>query len=253
MSTEQLIDALKRVLKSRHITYAELARRIGMSEASVKRLFSQRTFTLNRLEQVLAALELDFFDLAKLARGAGDAPEEMTEPQENALAQEPRLMGVFYLLFNDWQPPQILTRYELTEAELTKLLVKLDRLHLIELLPANKVKLKVGRHLRLRPSGAIRAKHGQRTMAEFLAVEFDRYGGNFRFEFRDVSPASFAVVHRKLDRLAAEFNELAELDSTLPPDQRQSIGIVLGMRPWKIGQITNLKERPRIRGQHKDT
>ena len=144
MSTEQLIESLKRVLKSRHITYAELARRIGMSEASVKRLFSQRTFTLNRLEQVLAALELDFFELAKLARGAGDAPEEMTEPQENALALEPRLMGVFYLLFNDWQPAQILTRYELTEAELTKLLVKLDRLHLIELLPANKVKLKSG-------------------------------------------------------------------------------------------------------------
>jgi transcriptional regulator with XRE-family HTH domain len=245
MSTEQLIDSLKRVLKSRHMTYAELARRIRMSEASVKRLFSQQTFTLNRLEQVLTALDLDFFDLAKLARGAGDAPEEMTETQEHALAGEPRLMGVFYLLFNDWQPAQILARYELTEPELTKLLLKLDRLQLIELLPSNKVKIRVGRHLRLRPSGAIRAKHGQRTMAEFLAVEFDRHGGNFRFEFRDVSPASFAVVHRKLDRLAAEFNELAELDSTLPPDQRQSIGIVLGMRPWKIGQITNLKERPR--------
>ncbi len=245
MSTEQLIDSLKRVLKSRHITYAMLAQRIGMSEASVKRLFSQRTFTLSRLEQVLTALELDFFELAKLARGAGDAPEEMTEPQEHALASEPRLMGVFYLLFNDWQPAQILARYELSETDLTRLLLKLDRLRLIELLPANRVSLKVGRHLRLRPSGAIRAKHGQRTMAEFLAVEFDRHGGNFRFEFRDVSPASFAVVHRKLDRLAAEFNELAELDSSLPTEQRQSIGLVLGMRPWKIGQITNLKERPR--------
>ena len=136
----------------------------------MKRLFSQRTFTLHRLEQVLTALELDFFELAKLARGAGDAPEEMTETQAHALAAEPRLMGVFYLLFNDWQPAQILARYELTEPELTKLLVKLDRLQLIELLPSNKVKVRVGRHLRLRPSGAIRAKHGQRTMAEFLAA-----------------------------------------------------------------------------------
>jgi len=245
MSTEQLIDALKRVLKSRHITYAALARRIGMSEASVKRLFSQHTFTLSRLEQVLTSLEIDFFELAKLARGAGDAPEEMTEPQEHALASEPRLMGVFYLLFNDWQPAQILARYELNDAELTKLLLKLDRLQLIELMPGNRVKIRVGRHLRLRPSGAIRARHGQKTMADFLAVEFDRHGGHFRFEFRDISPASFAVVHRKLDRLAAEFNELAELDSTLPPDQRQSIGLVLGMRPWKIGLVTNLKERAR--------
>jgi hypothetical protein len=156
-------------------------------------------------------------------------------------------MGVFYLLFNDWQPSQILTRYELSEAELTRLLAKLDRLQLIDLLPANRVKLKVSRHLRLKPSGAIRAKHGQRTMAEFLAVEFDRHGGHFLFEFRDVSPASFAVMVRKIDRLAAEFNELAELDSTLPPEQRQSIGLALGMRPWRIGQVTGLRERPRRR------
>jgi AraC-like DNA-binding protein len=229
------------------VTYGDLAQRVGLSEASVKRLFSQQTFTLSRLQQVLEVLELDFFELAKLARGAGDAPQEMTEAQEQALAAEPHLMGVFYLLFNDWQPAQILARYELSEAELTRLLAKLDRLQLIDLLPGNRIRLKVSRHLRLKPSGAIRAKHGQRTMAEFLAVEFDRHGGHFLFEYRDISPASFAVMQRKIDRLAAEFNELAELDSTLPPDQRPSIGLALGMRPWRIGQVTGLKERPRRR------
>jgi transcriptional regulator with XRE-family HTH domain len=247
MGTEQLLDALKRVLKSRRVTYAELAARIGLSEASVKRLFSQQTFTLVRLHEVLKALDMDFFELAKLARGAGDAPQEMTETQEQALAAEPQLMGIFYLLFNDWQPAQVLARYELGEAELTRWLTALDRLQLIDLMPNNRVKLKVSRHLRLKPSGAIRAKHGQRTMADFLAVEFDRHGGHFLFEFRDISTASFAVMQRKLDRLAAEFNELAELDSTLPPEQRQSIGLALGMRPWRIGQVTGLKERPRRR------
>lgn len=247
MSTDQLLDALKRVLKSRRMTYADLAKRIGLSEASVKRLFSQQTFTLQRLQQVLKALDMDFFELARLARGAGDAPQEMSEAQEQALASEPHLMGVFYLLFNEWQPAQILARYELSEVELTRLLTKLDRLQLIDLLPGNRVKLKVSRHLRLKPSGAIRAKHGQRTMAEFLSVEFDRHGGHFLFEYRDVSPASFAVMARKIDRLAAEFNELAELDSTLPPEQRQSIGLALGMRPWRIGQVTGLRERPRRR------
>jgi transcriptional regulator with XRE-family HTH domain len=247
MSTDQLLDALKRVLRSRRMTYADLAQRIGLSEASVKRLFSQRTFTLARLQQVLKALDMDFFELARLARGTSDAPQEMTEAQEQALASEPHLMGVFYLLFNDWQPAQVMARYELTEAELTRLLAKLDRLQLVDLLPGNRVKLRVSRHLRLRPGGAIRARHGQRTMADFLAVEFDRHGGHFLFEFRDVSAASFAVMRRKIDRLAAEFNELAELDSTLPPEQRQSIGLAIGMRPWRIGQVTGLKERPRRR------
>ncbi|MDH5208560.1 MAG: helix-turn-helix transcriptional regulator [Burkholderiaceae bacterium] len=247
MGTDQLIDALKRILRSRRVTYADLARRIGLSEASVKRLFSQGTFTLSRLQQVLQALEMDFFELARLARGAGDAPQEMTEAQEHALASEPHLMGVFYLLFNDWQPAQILARYELAPVELTRLLAKLDRLQLIDLLPGDRVKLRVSRHLRLKPGGAIRARHGQRAMTEFLAVEFDRHGGHFLFEFRDISPASLAVMQRKIDRLAAEFNELAELDSTLPPEQRHSIGLALGMRPWRIGQVTGLKERPRRR------
>ena len=40
-----LVDQLKRELKSRGITYAQLAKLIGMSEASVKRMFAQRMAT----------------------------------------------------------------------------------------------------------------------------------------------------------------------------------------------------------------
>ena len=35
----ELIDAIKRLLKSRGMNYAQLATRIGLSEASVKRMF----------------------------------------------------------------------------------------------------------------------------------------------------------------------------------------------------------------------
>ena len=59
-----LISTLKRVLKARGVTYADLAEKIALSEASVKRLFSQGTFTLERLEEVCAALEIAVFELA---------------------------------------------------------------------------------------------------------------------------------------------------------------------------------------------
>jgi len=61
--------------------------------------------------------------------------------------------------------------------------------------------------------------------------------------------AAGGPLDAKIDRLAAEFNELAELDSTLPPEQRQSVGLALGMRPWRIGPVTGLKERPRRAGR----
>ena len=45
----QLVEALKRVLKAQGLTYANLAERIGMSEASVKRMFSEQSIRLERL------------------------------------------------------------------------------------------------------------------------------------------------------------------------------------------------------------
>ena len=43
--------------------------------------------------------------------------------------------------------------------------------------------------------------------------------------------------------MATEFNEMAELDSYLPPQQRETIGLALGMRPWVISMVTGLKKR----------
>jgi transcriptional regulator with XRE-family HTH domain len=245
MTSDQLIDALKRLLKQHHVTYAQVARGVGLSEASVKRLFSEKSFTLKRIEQILKVIEVDFFELAKLARGASDAPDMLTAEQEETLAADPRLLGLFYLLYNGLQPKEILRRYELAAADCTQLLVKLDRAGLIDYLPGERVRVKVSRHLQLRPDGAIRRKHGQETMREFLAVRFDEYGGSFRFEFRELTAASFAIMQRRLDRMAAEFNELAELDSTLPAEQRQSIGMAVGIRPWKLELVTGLAPRAR--------
>ena len=53
--TRQMVDALKRCLKMRGLTYRALAQHINLSEASVKRIFSQRSFTLRPLEQVCGA------------------------------------------------------------------------------------------------------------------------------------------------------------------------------------------------------
>src|SRR4029079_5338565 len=57
--TQQLVDVLKQLLKARGLTYADLAPRLGLSHASVKRLFSAQTFTLGRLADVRRALEID--------------------------------------------------------------------------------------------------------------------------------------------------------------------------------------------------
>lgn len=243
IDTQQLVDTLKRLLKSQGLTYAEAAARLSISEASVKRLFSARTFTLKRLEEFCRLLDIDFFELAKLARGRQAEVREMTDAQERALAQDAKLLGAFYLLISDWSAAEILARYELSRTELTRLLVRLDRLGLIELLPGDRVRLKVPKLLRLHQGGPIHRAHGRRVVDDFTAAEFDRIGGQFRFEYRELSKASYELMQRRLERVAAEFLELAELDATLPPRRRESTGLLVAMRPWALSQVTGLKPR----------
>jgi hypothetical protein len=238
-----IVDALKQVVRLRGLTYAALAPRIGLSEASVKRLFSQRTFTLARLEQCCAALDIDFLELARLARGREGASAELTLAQETALAGDARLMAVFYLVMSGWTAAEIVARYQLTAVQCTGLLARLDRLGLIDLMPGDRVRLRLPRDVRLRPDGPVRRRHGKRVVEDFLAPQFDAAGGMFAFEFRELSRASFEILKRKLERLAAEVHQLADVDSHLPPADRDTIGVAVGIRPWSMESAIELPAR----------
>jgi transcriptional regulator with XRE-family HTH domain len=241
--SRKLVEALKRVVRMRGLTYATLAARARLSEATVKRLFSRGTFTLARLEQFCALLDVDFQELARLAAGAGEQAREMTLAQEAALAADERLLAVFYLVYSGWRFDDIVGHYLLSVPQCTALLLKLDRLGLIELMPENRIRLRVPRGTRLRADGPLRRRHGAKLLDDFLAPQFDKVGGFFAFEFRELSRASIDVMKRKLMRLGAEFDELAALDANLKPAERESVGVALGVRRWSLVEAVKLPRR----------
>jgi len=243
-NTDLLITSLKRVMKARGITYAELAEALNLSEASVKRLFSDKSFTLQRLDDICQWLELDFFELALIARGETMATNEMTLEQEQILADDLQLLGIFYLVRNNWQLADIVARYDLTEPACLRLLIRLDRAGLIEVLPDNRVRLRVSRHVKHRAYGPIRMQHGERLTNDFLSVRFDEHEGYFEFVGGDLSAASALILQRKLDQLAAEFYELSALDIHLPTRERALYGVVMGIRPWRsVEEMCGLRRR----------
>ena len=241
--TQQLTAALKQCLKAKGITYADLAPDLGLSEASVKRIFAQGDLSLERLERVCRKLEIDFYDLARLARNQGETAEGLTAEQEQALARDERLLTLLHLLLNDWTFPEILAEYALSEAELVRMLVRLDRLGVIELAPGNRVRLRCPKNLAWRPGGAVWATHERRVLEEFFGAEFGDARSHRRFELRELSPASLTVLRRKLDKLAAEFIELAEMDSVLRPSERVSVGLVAACRPFGFSIASALRPR----------
>jgi hypothetical protein len=130
--------------------------------------------------------------------------------------------------------------YVLTQAEIVKLALRLERLGLVEVMPHDQVKLRVHKTLRLRRHGPVRLIHGPAVIADFMGANFDKAGGLFRFEVRELSKATIALLQKRMERLATEMNEL---DAYLPPEQRETVGMALALRPYVVSWAMGLKPR----------
>ena len=239
----RVVEALKASLRARAMTYAALAAKLGVSEPTVKRMFSRGAFTLARVEQILEALELDLQELARLARDGSPRPAELTPEQELALARDERLFSVFWLVQNEWSFAEIVEAFAISRAELTGAYARLDRLRLIRWGPRERARLLVRRDFRWRDGGPVKKTYGPRVMSEFLAARFKQPLEFLRFESRVMSPESAAVLKRRLERLVLEFNELAEVDSSVPSGRRIGVALLAACRPWQFSVVNALKRR----------
>ena len=225
------------------MTYKDLAVRLRLSEPTVKRMFSRGTFTLDRIEQILEVIDLDLQELARLAREGSPAPAELSVEQETALAQDKQLFSVFWLVQNNWSFEEILGELAVSRAQLTAVFARLDRLKLIRWGPQERARLLVRRDFHWRDGGPVKKTYGAQIMREFLDARFKAPLEFMRFEARVLSPESAAVLKRRLERVVMDFNELAEVDSSVPSGKRLGVAMVAACRPWEFSALNALKRR----------
>lgn len=245
-----LIGALKRALRREGLTYAAVAVRMRLSEASIKRMLSRGRLTLEQLLQLAEIAGTDLATLARQARVGGQLPRLLSIEQERALAADPRLLLLFHLLASGRTVDEIGRGFDLRGTERTLLLARLDRLGLIELLPSDHVRLRIANDFTWRPDGPVRRRYGAQVLREFLHDRFDGERTLLRFEVRELGEASIEILRRKLQRLAAEVAELAELDAELPSERRHSVGVALAMRPWVFSIAEALKTKEDAPDEH---
>jgi transcriptional regulator with XRE-family HTH domain len=243
-SAEQraLVDALKRRLRQEGVTYAQLGARIGLSEPSVKRLFSQGRFSLQQLLACCSALDIELGALCQSRQARAAESRELGIAQEKALAADPRLLLLFHLLVQGWSLTDIAREYGFRGADRTLLLTRLDHLGLIELLPQDRVRLRIPRDFRWRTQGPVRRRYGAAVLQEFLLDRFQGERALLRFEVRELSEPSLHVLRRKMEKLAQEVAELAELDAYLPVERKHSVGVAMALRPWVFSVAAALRQ-----------
>jgi len=241
----RIMTSLKAIMKSRQVTYRDLARQIRLSEASVKRIFSRSTLTLARLDEICKALEVSMSEVVRLAgEQSTDAPELLTLEQENALAADPKLLTCFYLLANGRTGRDVSAQLGVDERAVRRLMVRLDALRLIELRSKLRARTRAASVIAWRPDGPLRRLYENQIRQEFLQAAFSRSGEALHFLSAELSDASCKVLLRKLERMAGEFRDLAELDRTVPPRDKRSVAALLAVRPWVFSMFKSLRALP---------
>ena len=231
--TPALIDTLKQVLKDHGLTYRQVADKLEMSEANVKRMFARRRMTLDRLEAICRLIPMELSDLFHLFEESRHQISHLTLEQEEELVRDPLLLLVAVSVRNRLGFEDILTNYRISESECIRCLAALDRLKVIDLLPGNRIKLRIDEDFRWLPNGPIERFFEKRILSQFLRAGFHGELETRLFVFGLLGEDSVKLLRRRLETISREFADLHRQDSHLPLKDRRTIGLFLAMRPWE--------------------
>lgn len=240
--THNVTQALKKLLRQAGITYADAAVALDLSEASVKRLFAQQSFTLSRLETLSKMAGAELVDLIRLSDDALDVVEELPLEVEQALVDEPLLLLSAVCVLNRYQFADVLELYAIDQHRLQQLFAALDRLNIIELLEANRYRMKLSRGFKWRAGGPIESFFVDRVLRGFFNPGLIRSTDQFRFSWGTVTPKTADHFLERLRLLSQEFNEAADRDAKLAINQRNGAALMLAFRTnWEPEEFAKVR------------
>ena len=239
--SQGLIATLKKNLRAQGLTYRDVASALGLSEASIKRLFAAQSFSLRRLEQVCQLAGMEISDLVKQMESSRQELDELTEAQEQEVVSDIRLLLVAFLVVNGWSFEEILRYYQISETEGIHYLARLDRLKLIDLLPNNRIKLRISAHFAWRRNGPIQQFFTANLQKDFLKSRFDEQNESFQFLSGMFTKACADQVRQRLQQLALEFHQYNQQDRYKAIEERNGYSLLLAFRPWRPDVFKKLR------------
>jgi DNA-binding Xre family transcriptional regulator len=242
-TTADLVLALKKELKLAQMTYADLARSLGMAESSVKRMLAKGDMPLSRIDAICRALKLDFAELARRVADAQPLLTELTPQQEKAVVADKKLLLCAICVLSQWTLEQVCANYRLGEPECIKYFAQLDRLGIIELRPLNRYRLKLAKTFRWRPHGAVMNYFREHALLDYFSGSFDGEGEGLLLVHGSVSRGLAPSFLDRLQRVAQDFAQQHQADQKLPDKDREGYTLLLGMRSWEFAAFTALRRQ----------
>lgn len=240
-TTADLVTVLKRELKAAQMTYADLARALGMAESSVKRMLARGDMPLSRIDAICRALKLDFAELARRVADAQPLLAELTQEQERAVVADKKLLLVAICVLSQWTLEQITAAYRLSAAECIGYLARLDRIGILELKPLNRYRLKLAKTFRWRPHGPVMDYFREHVVLDYFGGGFDRPGEGVLLVHGSIGRSLAPSFLERIERVAQDFAQQHQADQKLAEKDREGYTLLLAMRSWEFEAFTALR------------
>lgn len=235
--SKKLLNTLRDVLKSKNFTYAMLAQQLEVSEVTVKRIFSNQNCNLQTIFKICDLVGISFFDLAALSNQEQELDYVLTADQEKFFADNPALFGILRALHRGTNPTILAKQWNLTPQKFFRILRKLEKLQLLEVLPENQVKMKIAGNIRFQHQGPLARKILRPQILQFLD-HVDNVLKNkdvcLHSAEVELSPAHISEFVEEIHALGAKYRARAFRDKNLlSADRLKSVRWLFAFAPFQ--------------------
>lgn len=238
----QLINALKKELKSEGVRYGDIAKLFEVSLGTIKRRFSTYDFSVDHMDRMCEMINIEISDLVLRMNKDRAQTESLTEEQEQELVSDIKLLLTAYLLTSNWSVEEILYAYDIDALLMTQYLAKLDRMKLIDLFPGDKVKLRISRSFNWIKNGPIESFFKENVQSQFFDADFKGPGEVHVFVSGMLSKKSNEELQDAIKRLVSIFDNLHQSDEIKSLSEKFGTSMVLAMRPWDMNLFESFRK-----------
>lgn len=132
-------------------------------------MFSRRAMTL---ESICEVLGIGLQELSSNADREREPMARLSEAQEQTLVDEPALVLAMFLTINRWSQVEVLAIFDFEAPQWTGLLVRLDRLGIIELLRDNRARALTARNSRWRSDNPMELHFREALLGDYFSTPF---------------------------------------------------------------------------------
>ena len=227
------------------MNYKDVARGIGLSEVSVKRIFANKELSLARLEKLSEFLSIDLYQLIEETKSNAEQVWRFTPEQEKMLASDIRLYLFSFQIIHGVSLKALMKRQRLNTKTAESYLLKLDRIKIISYTGRLKFKLIIPPNVTWNPNGPLARKIVLPTMRHLIErISKEESPMVAEYFVSKMSPSFFFEYKNKIRKLSQEIfmRSLNLEDST---EKLTQVGVIMSMCPLNsnVSDILRLDQK----------